>query len=86
MALRQHRDLLAHEIRSLRLTFSPQDVVTMMTRNAAATVNRSADIGTLEPGKQADIVLLGGDPMVHSSALLDVKLVIKGGQVVVDKR
>lgn len=83
---RQHRDLLAHEIRSLRLTFSPQDVVTMMTRNAAATLGMADRIGTLEAGRLADIVLLGGDPLEHSSALLDVKMVIKDGQIVVDRR
>ena len=83
---RQHRDLLAHEIRSLRLTFSPADIVTIMTRNSGAAVNRADEIGTLEPGKLADIVLLDGDPLAHSSALLNVKMVIKGGQVVVDKR
>lgn len=83
---RQHRDLLAHEIRSLRMTFSPQDIVTIMTRNSGATVNRAAEIGTLEPGKLGDIVLIEGNPLEHSDALLNVKMVIKGGKVVVDKR
>ena len=83
---RQHRDLLAHEIRSLSMTFSPQDIVTIMTRNAGATVNRAAEIGTLEPGKLGDIVLLEGNPLERSDALLNVKMVIKGGQIVVDKR
>jgi imidazolonepropionase-like amidohydrolase len=83
---RQHRDLLAHEIRSLSLTFSPQDIVTIMTRNSGATVNRATEIGTLEPGKLGDIVLIEGDPLVNSQALLNVKMVIKGGRIVVDKR
>lgn len=83
---RQHADLLAHEVRSLRMTFSPQDVVTMLTRNAGIAVNRGAEIGTLEPGKQGDIVLVDGNPLQDSSALMNVKVVIKGGKVVADKR
>jgi len=85
-ANRQHRDLLAHEIRSLSLTFSPQDIVTIMTRYSGATVNRAAEIGTLEPGKLGDIVMIEGDPLVNSQALLNVKMVVKGGQIVVDRR
>jgi imidazolonepropionase-like amidohydrolase len=57
-----------------------------MTRNSGATVNRAAEIGTLEPGKLGDIVLIEGNPLDDSRALLNVKMVIKGGQVVVDKR
>jgi imidazolonepropionase-like amidohydrolase len=57
-----------------------------MTKNAAAAVLRSDQIGTLEPGKVADIVILNGDPLANISNLLNVSVVVKGGQVVVDKR
>jgi len=80
------RDTLAHEIRSLSLVFSPRDIVTIMTGNSAAAVGLGSEIGTLEPGKRADIVLLEGDPMENSDALLNVRMVIKGGQVMVDNR
>jgi len=80
------RDSLAHELKPLRLVFSAQDIVTMMTRNAAATVLRSDEIGTLEPGKLADIVILDGDPLADAMDLLNVHVVIKGGQIVIDKR
>ena len=56
-----------------------------MTRHAAAGVSRS-DLGTIEAGKTADLVILGGDPLADIDALLDVEVVIKGGRVVVDKR
>ena len=80
------KDSLAHELKPLALIFSAKDIVSILTRNAAAAVRRSDQIGTLEPGKFADIVILNGDPMANVSNLLNVSVVVKGGQVVVDKR
>jgi imidazolonepropionase-like amidohydrolase len=80
------KDALAHELRPLRLVFSKQDIVKIMTRNAAAVIGRSKDLGTLEAGKLADIVILDGNPLASIEDVLNVKVVIKGGQVLVDKR
>jgi imidazolonepropionase-like amidohydrolase len=74
---------LAHELRPLSLVFSNEDLIPIMTRNAALAVGRGADRGTLEAGKLADIVILGSDPLRDEDALLDVDIVIKGGRVVV---
>ena len=41
--------------------------------------------GTLEPGKFADIVIVDGDPLRDSNALLNIVTTIKGGQVVFEK-
>lgn len=79
-------DSLIHELKSLGLMFSRQDIIAMMTRNAAASVVRSDDIGTLEPGKLADIVVLDGDPLTDLDDLLNIRIVIKGGEIVVDRR
>ncbi len=79
------RESLALELRPLALMFSPRDIVQILTRNAARAVLRD-EIGTLEPGKLADIVILDGDPLETVTALLEVVTVIKGGEVVVDKR
>ena len=57
-----------------------------MTRNAATTILRSDEIGSLEPGKLADIVVLDGDPLSKIYDLLNVEVVIKGGRIVVDNR
>lgn len=77
---------LAHELKPLALVFSPEDIVYILTRNAAISAGRGDTVGTLEPGKLADIVVVNGDPLTDTRALLDVALVVKGGEVVVDSR
>ncbi len=80
------KETLSDELRALRLVFSPQDVVRIITKNAGIATMHGAEIGTLEPGKLADIVIIDGDPMRDSNALLNVVTTIKGGQVVFEKK
>ena len=77
---------LAHELRPLSLVFSQRDLVTILTRNAAIALGLGDETGTLEAGKLADIIIVDGDPLTDIHAVLDVEVVIKQGQVVVDKR
>jgi imidazolonepropionase-like amidohydrolase len=76
------KESLADELRALRLVFSPREVVTIMTKNAAAATMHGDEFGTLEVGKYGDIVILDGDPMQDSNALLNVTTTIKEGKVV----
>ena len=77
---------LEHELKSFNLMFSMKDMVKIMGPNTASYIQMGDELGTLEPGKRADIVLLDGDPLEGYWNWLKAKVVIKGGTVVVDKR
>jgi imidazolonepropionase-like amidohydrolase len=77
---------LAQELKALNLMFSMKDIVRLMGPNTAAFVQMSNDIGTLEPGKLADIVVFPANPLDGYWNMLNAAIVIKGGEIVVDKR
>lgn len=49
--------------------------------NAADLLGMSGSIGTLEAGKQADLIALDSSPLENIEALLDVDFVMKSGKV-----
>ncbi len=77
---------LDHELKMLNVMFSMQDLIKMMGPNTASYVQMGDQIGTLEPGKLADIILLDGNPLEGYWNWLKTKVVVKGGKIVVDKR
>ena len=66
--------------------FSMADIVKLMGPNTASYIGMSDQLGTLEPGKLGDIVLIDGNPLEGYWNMLKTKVVLKGGAVVVDKR
>jgi imidazolonepropionase-like amidohydrolase len=57
------------------------DVLRMATVKGAELVGASADLGALEPGKIADIVLLGADPLEDIRNTMKIWRVVKDGHV-----
>jgi imidazolonepropionase-like amidohydrolase len=63
---------------------SPLAVIGWATRNGAEVIRRGDDLGTIQAGKLADLLIIDGDPSVDIGVLADQlpKAVLKGGQVV----
>jgi imidazolonepropionase-like amidohydrolase len=70
----------------LNVMFSAQDIVKLMGPNTASYIQMADQLGTLEAGKLADITIVDGNPFEGYTNMLKTKVVIKGGNVVVDKR
>ena len=59
---------------------TPLSILQMTTVNAAIYLGREADMGTVEPGKQADLVLLAANPVLNAGNLHRISAVVRGGR------
>jgi imidazolonepropionase-like amidohydrolase len=62
---------------------TPAQAIATATINAAKALGLSADCGTLETGKRADLIAVEGDPLTDVNALSSVRAVIRAGEVIV---
>lgn len=60
---------------------SPMRVISSLTRIGANILGKQADLGTIEPGKLADIIVIKGNPLYDILSLAHVETVVKGGIV-----
>ena len=63
---------------------SPMEAIVAATRTNAEAYRRLDDLGTLEPGKKADVLVVGGNPLDDLGVLYDganILLVLKEGVV-----
>lgn len=59
----------------------PIKVISALTRTGAAILGKTRDLGTIEAGKLADIIVVNGNPLYDILALAHVETVLKGGVV-----
>ena len=59
--------------------FSPIEAIQIGTRNGARFLGRESEIGTLESGKRADLVLIKGHPAEQIADIENVEIVFKDG-------
>ena len=63
----------------------PVEALQAATINASQLLGIADQVGTIEPGKAADIVAVNGDPLTDIKAVNNVVLVMKAGEVVRSK-
>lgn len=59
--------------------FTPVEAISIATRNGARYLGEEREIGTVAPGKRADLVLVKGDPAKNIADIENVELVFRGG-------
>ncbi len=65
---------------------TPWQTLVAATRHGAAICGVGDDMGTIEIGKRADLIVVGGNPLDNINHLRRLQIVIKDGNVVSDKR
>lgn len=73
----------------VRAGMTPLQALRAATGWAAECIGREADLGTVEKGKLADLVVVAGDPLADVTSLQNPKhiaLVIKDGEIAADRR
>jgi len=65
---------------------TPWQALLAATRHAAELCDVGEDLGTIEPGKLADLIVVAADPLDDITNLRRLLLVLKEGRIVSDKR
>lgn len=65
----------------VRYGMTPMQAIVAATKTGAELLKAQADIGSIAPGRYADVIAIAGDPTTDVSRLERVAFVMKGGQV-----
>ena len=77
-----HSEALWREIKvHVDMGMSPSRAIAAATRINAQIIGKGRELGTIEPGKLADIIVVNGNPLFDTSALAHVETVVKSGVV-----
>ena len=60
--------------------FSALDAIRMVTLDNAVFMGVESDVGSIEPGKLADLLVLGADPLASIDNIASVAAVYRGGE------
>lgn len=66
----------------IQAEMTPMQIIVAATKNAAHVCNLDEDIGTLDPGKIADILIVAENPLEDMHALKTVQMVIHNGVII----
>jgi len=69
----------------VRYGMTPMQAIQAATVNAADLLGKSDLVGSIQPGRYADMIAVGGDPLADISVLEHVDWVMKGGKIVNQK-
>ncbi|PKB73317.1 MAG: hypothetical protein BZY75_02440 [SAR202 cluster bacterium Io17-Chloro-G7] len=75
-------DFQAEIISMADFGLSPMQAIMTGTRNAAQALGKLDSLGTVEQGKEADLILVEGNPLENMECLRSVEAVILGGRLV----
>jgi imidazolonepropionase-like amidohydrolase len=77
-----HTEALWREIKvHVDMGMTPQRAIAAATRVNATIIGRGRELGTIEPGKRADVIVVKGNPLFDITALANVEVVVKDGTV-----
>lgn len=83
------KNALELELMCKNLGMSPTEAIVATTKTAAEAIDLSDKVGTIEPGKLADLIVVDGNPLKDIRVLQDInriKLVLKNGEIENDRR
>jgi len=77
-----HTEALWREMKAhVDVGLSPQRTISAATRVNAEILGKGKELGTIEPGKLADVIVVRGNPLFDITALSNVEVVVKDGVV-----
>lgn len=60
---------------------SPHEVIQIATKNSAEGLGILSDVGTIETGKNANLLILGGNPLTNIKNTRDIRYIILNGEI-----
>ena len=77
-----HSEALWREIKvHVDMGMTPMRAISAATRVNAQIIGKGRELGSIEPGKTADIIVVDGNPLFDITALSHVEVVVKNGVV-----